>query len=92
MNPAPTISSFNTTTAPKFQIHLEGTGAFAKVVFVKDDEEVFTAAPNQQKCDLEWTDPKPTAGQPSYYYVRGEQADGELVWASPMWIKFEPKK
>ena len=83
---------FSTGTAPKFKIHLEGTGPFAKVVFVKDDEEIFTATPNQAKCDIDWTDPKPTAGQTSYYYVRGEQADGELVWASPIWIKFEPKK
>jgi len=22
------------------------------------------------------------------YYVRGEQADGELVWVSPMWITY----
>ena len=89
---------FSTNTAPKFKIHLEGTAPFAKVVFVKDDVEVFTATPNQAKCDVEWTDPNPTAGQTSYYYVRGEQAvavqgsPGELVWASPMWIKFEPKK
>jgi hypothetical protein len=83
---------FETATAPKIQIHLEGTGAFAKVVFVKDDTEVFTATPNEQKCDIEWTDPQPTAGQTSYYYVRGEQADGELVWASPMWIKYQPRQ
>ncbi|MDR3722734.1 MAG: DUF3604 domain-containing protein [Candidatus Acidoferrales bacterium] len=83
---------FSTSAAPKLHIHLGGTGPFAKVVFVKDDEEIFTATPNQQVCDVEWTDPNPTAGQTSYYYVRGEQADGELVWASPMWIKYEPKK
>lgn len=83
---------FTSATAPKFHIHLEGTAPLAKVVFVKDDVEVFTATPNQQTCDVEWTDPQPVAGQTSYYYVRGEQADGELVWASPMWIKFEPKK
>ncbi len=82
---------FTTQEPPKFKIHLEGTGPLTKVVFVKDDVEIFTATPNQQKCDVEWTDPNPTPGQTSYYYVRGEQAD-ELVWASPMWIKFEPKK
>jgi len=82
---------FTTNEPPKFKIHLEGTGPITKVVFVKDDVEVFTAAPNQQKCDVEWTDPDPTPGQTSYYYVRGEQAD-ELVWASPMWVKYEPKK
>lgn len=82
---------FTVNEPPKFKIHLEGTGSLTKVVFVKDDVEVFTATPNQQKCDVEWTDPNPTPGQTSYYYVRGEQAD-ELVWASPMWVKFEPKK
>ncbi len=82
---------FTTSEAPKFKIHLEGTGPMKKVTFVKDDVEVFSVEPNQAKCDVEWTDPNPTPGQTSYYYVRGEQAD-ELVWASPMWIKFEPKK
>ena len=26
----------------------------------------------------------------SYDYVRGEQADKELVWVSPMWVKYDP--
>ena len=30
------------------------------------------------------------AGATSYYYFRGEQADGELVWVSPMWITYAP--
>ncbi len=83
---------FSTDTPPKLQLHLEGTAPVAKVVIIKDDEEVFTATPNQQKCDVEWTDPQPTAGKTSYYYARGEQADGELVWASPMWIEYQPGK
>ena len=30
-------------------------------------------------------------GKTAYYYVRGEQEDGELVWASPMWITYQPE-
>ncbi len=30
--------------------------------------------------------------QARYYYVRGEQEDGELVWVSPMWITYTPGK
>ena len=30
-------------------------------------------------------------GKTSYYYVRGEQEDGEIVWASPMWITYSGK-
>ncbi|MEO6789110.1 MAG: DUF3604 domain-containing protein, partial [Chthoniobacteraceae bacterium] len=76
---------FTTSEAPEFRIHLEGTGPFAKIVFVKDDVEVFTATPDAAKCDVTWKDPEQKAGT-SYYYVRGEQKNGELVWASPMWI------
>ena len=34
----------------------------------------------------------PAAGKTSYYYVRGEQADGEIVWVSPMWITYQGGK
>ena len=37
--------------------------------------------------DFTWTDMEPKAGM-SYYYVRGEQEDGELVWISPVWIHY----
>jgi hypothetical protein len=44
--------------------------------------------PNTAKVSFTWRDAEPTAGKESYYYVRGEQADGEIVWVSPMWIKY----
>jgi hypothetical protein len=28
-------------------------------------------------------------GQSHYYYVRVEQADGNLAWASPLWISYK---
>ena len=68
-----------------------------KVTIVKDDVVVFETAPNQKEVKMKWTDPKPTAGKTSYYYVRGEQvpdmegATGEIVWASPMWINYTGK-
>ena len=31
------------------------------------------------------------SGKMSYYYVRGEQENGEIVWASPMWITYTGK-
>jgi hypothetical protein len=83
---------FKIATAPEFHLKLDGTGEFSKVTIVKDDAEVKVIEPNKSEVDLTWTDPSPAAGKTSYYYVRGEQADGELVWASPMWITYEPRK
>ena len=57
---------------------------------VKDNAYAHTAEPNKQTVELTWTDMAATPGKTSYYYVRGEQADGELVWVSPMWITYQP--
>ncbi|MEO7297908.1 MAG: hypothetical protein ABI042_04950, partial [Verrucomicrobiota bacterium] len=83
---------FKTSEPPTFSLKLQGTAAFSKVTIVKDDVEIKIVQPNKAEVELTWTDPNPTVGKTSYYYVRGEQADGELVWASPMWINYEPKK
>lgn len=37
-----------------------------------------------------WRDTAAVAGKTSYYYVRGEQVNGEIVWVSPMWIRYQP--
>jgi len=81
---------FTTKAPPTFRIKLVGTEPLAKVTLVKDDVEIPLATPDKSEVELTWTDPSPTAGKTSYYYVRGEQSDGELVWVSPMWITYEP--
>ena len=85
---------FSTDQAPTLDIRLIGAQNIAKVTIIKDDKEVHTSEPNKKDVHFQWTDPEPTIGKTSYYYVRGEQApdlegatSGELVWASPMWIK-----
>ncbi|MEO7155924.1 MAG: hypothetical protein ABI039_00095, partial [Vicinamibacterales bacterium] len=89
---------FSTHDAPTLNIRLIGPQKFTRVVIVKDDEVVHDIQPGTEEVKLTWTDPKPTPGKTSYYYVRGEQApdmdnisSGELVWASPMWIAYNPK-
>ena len=48
-------------------------------------------APSALKVKFTWRDTAPKSGKTSYYYVRGEQANGELVWVSPMWITYTGK-
>ena len=83
---------FKISEPPAFRLKLQGTGAFSKVTIIKDDVEVKVIQPNQAEVELNWTDPAPTPGKTSYYYARGEQANGELVWVSPMWVNYEPAK
>ncbi|MBI5769264.1 MAG: hypothetical protein HZA93_15830 [Verrucomicrobia bacterium] len=89
---------FTSATPPTVRVKFAGTAPFKKVTLVKDDVEIVLGEPNKTEVDYTWTDPNPVAGKTSYYYVRGEQSAGEgetvgeLVWASPMWIKYEPKR
>jgi len=77
---------FTLNEAPTLSVKLEGTAPFAKVYIVKDNQYVYTAAPGTRNVSFTWRDNAPVRGKQSYYYVRGEQADGELVWVSPLWI------
>ena len=78
---------FSLESAPALEVKLAGTADFAAVHIIKDGKYVYSVNPNKPEVNFTWTDQDVTRGQTSYYYVRGEQADGEIVWVSPMWIK-----
>jgi hypothetical protein len=80
---------FTTSQAPAISVKLWGSANFAKVHIIRDGEYVYTISPNTKTVDFVWKDAAPQKGKTSYYYVRGEQADGELVWVSPMWITYQ---
>jgi hypothetical protein len=80
---------FAVKDAPTITLKLIGTMPFEKVTLIKDNVEIPMNAPKEKEINLTWTDPKPEKGKTSYYYFRGEQTNGELVWVSPMWITLE---
>jgi hypothetical protein len=80
---------FTTAQPPAIAVKLWGSDKFAKVHIVKDGEYVYSVEPNSKTVDFTWKDGAAEKGKTSYYYVRGEQANGELVWVSPMWITYK---
>ncbi len=81
---------FTTAKRPTLDIRAQGTAAIAKVHVIRDNKYVYSAEPKQRNVELHFTDMDAAAGKSSYYYVRIEQADGNLAWASPMWITYKP--
>jgi hypothetical protein len=79
---------FDSPQPPELNIKLAGTAPFAKVHIIKDNTYVYTAEPGTREVEFTWRDAAPERGKQSYYYVRGEQQDGEIVWVSPMWITY----
>jgi hypothetical protein len=84
--------AFSTSSRPTLQVKLVGTSNFARVQVIKDNAYVYSTEPNSTQVSFTWRDDAATSGQTSYYYVRGEQKDGQIVWVSPMWITYQPGK
>jgi hypothetical protein len=80
---------FASQEPPAISVKLRGLDNFAKVHIIKDGEYVYSISPGKKDVDFVWKDNAAEKGKTSYYYIRGEQTDGELVWVSPMWITYK---
>jgi hypothetical protein len=81
--------AFSTSGAPVFTVRLFGTAAFQSVVVVKDNNIVYSAPAGKRVLSFTWQDQTAVKGKTSYYYVRGLQTDGQVVWVSPMWVTLQ---
>ena len=79
--------AFDAEKSPKFQVKVVGTGPIDKVEIVKDGKFVFNTQPGGSMADFTYVDAKPEKGE-SWYYVRVMQADRNLAWSSPIWVKY----
>ncbi len=76
-----------TNQAPALQMSAVGTGPIAKIDVLRDSKVIHTIRPKGRDYRGAWTDPAPQAGV-HYYYIRVLQDDGEIAWASPLWIDY----
>jgi hypothetical protein len=81
--------AFTTSSPPVFTVRLWGTNAFQTVVLVKDGNVIYTPPPGDRVMSFSFQDTAATKGKTSYYYVRGLQTDGQIVWVSPMWVTLQ---
>jgi hypothetical protein len=79
---------FSTTTAPVFTVRLWGTAPFQNVSLVKDNLVVYSTS-GDRALSFSYVDASAQKGKTSYYYVRGLQTDGQIVWVSPMWVTLQ---
>ena len=83
--------AFSTSSPPSLKVKLTGTAPFANVQVIKDGKYVYSIEPKTAEVDFSWRDMEAAPGKQSYYYVRGLQENGEIVWASPMYITYTGK-
>ena len=80
--------SFTNTGAPTFTVRLFGTNAFQSVVLVKNGAVIYSTS-GGQVMSFSYSDAAVKSGDKAYYYVRGVQTDGQIVWVSPMWVTIQ---
>lgn len=80
--------TLSSNQSPIFKMEVIGTDTLSKVELIKYDGDkystLFSAEPNsdyfsQTVSDVEFS-------SPSFYYLRVTQKDGNMGWASPIWI------
>jgi hypothetical protein len=83
--------------ARRIRVEVRGTAPIERIEVVRNNRDVHAASPCAPDAELDWEDPAPLAevnlppasfaAEPfTFYYVRITQADGQMAWASPVWI------
>ena len=70
---------------PRLAIRIIGTAPIKEVDVIRSNQYIHKLSPNRQDVRFTYVDAASPTGE-SYYYVRAEQTDGQLVWSSPIWI------
>jgi hypothetical protein len=84
---------FSTRRAPRLDIRVLGTTPIRKIDIVRQVEHgdpayVASFEPGEQTVEMSWTDRDAAVGKVNMYYVRIQQENEAMAWASPMWIRY----
>jgi hypothetical protein len=78
----------------KIRVHARGTDVITRLEILRNGQVVHTALPEPRQAEdilsLEWQDDAAIQGT-AFYYVRLQQADGEMAWSSPIWVDVKSK-
>ena len=79
-----------TRDKPVVRVAVRGTGPIHNIQIIKDNAHVYSANPGQRIAAFSFRDADAVPGE-SYYYVRVQQEDGQMAWASPIWVEYQPQ-
>ncbi len=79
---------FRTTEKPKLKLYVDGTAPLLAVTVVRNERIVYEFTPKSASTyEGTFWDDDPVVGE-SRYYLRVEQADGNMGWTSPVWVTY----
>ncbi len=82
--------SVRTAERPEVRVAVRGTGPIHSIQIIKNNAYLYEARPGEREVAFAYRDADAEPGE-SYYYVRVQQEDGQMAWASPIWVDYRPK-
>ncbi|HEV7222432.1 MAG TPA: hypothetical protein VGN42_07010 [Pirellulales bacterium] len=82
---------FATAERPSLELKVAATGDISRIDLVRNNAYVYATSPLKPAAEVKYLDMEPKAGL-NYYYFRIQQDDGQVAWASPVWVNYEPEK
>lgn len=76
---------FSAVQVPELKLRVRGSGPIAKVSIIRNGKYMAQFTPNSRDYAVSYRDVSNPRGS-QYYYLRVEQADGNLAWSSPIWV------
>jgi hypothetical protein len=73
---------------PSLSLQAAGTAKVSEVRLVRNNEYIYTTAPDKSDVDIKFVDMDPKPGM-NMYYFRLLQEDGEVAWSSPIWVNVQ---
>jgi len=65
---------------------VHGCGQLEALEVVKNGRVVHRLESSERDVSLRWRDPEPLTGE-NWYYLKVLQADGQMAWSSPIWVR-----
>ena len=66
-------------------VNVLGTAPIRQIDVIRDQQFVHTLQNQEQDVRFSFVDNDPPSGE-TYYYVRVQQANGQMAWSSPIWV------
>jgi len=73
---------------PSLLFKVDGTAGISRITLVRNEQNYQQWEPRTKKFATTYTDDAPHPGE-NRYYLRVEQADGNMAWSSPVWVQLQ---
>jgi len=74
---------------PRVEVFVEGTDELEHVELFAGEAVAYRGRPDGRSCRFTWRPEEPPPDG-TYYQLRVRQADGEMAWSTPVWIRPGP--